>query len=276
MDISMSLNEKNTQKLKLFDSIINMIPQKVFVKDKDYKWLYANDKLLKDLALTLDELVGKTDFDLFARELAEKYHNDDKRIVQKGENEYLEERYVVQGQESYVATTKIPIKDEKGNNAGVLGLFQDITKEKQMEEKIKQQAKEILENATPVVQLIEGIVVAPIIGTLDSSRTQQVTEKILQSIVETRSTIALLDITGVPTVDTVTASHLIETIAAVKLLGAHVILTGIRPAIAQTIVHLGVDLSNVITQSSLENGFRIALKLNGYSIIKKNTEAEQE
>jgi rsbT co-antagonist protein RsbR len=110
---------------------------------------------------------------------------------------------------------------------------------------------------------------APLIGSLDSQRTQQLMEKLLESIVDTRSSVALIDITGVPSIDTQTARHLVEAVSAVRLLGADVILTGIRPAIAQTLVHLGVDLSGVATRSSLSSGLRVALEIVGLRISEK-------
>ncbi len=127
------------------------------------------------------------------------------------------------------------------------------------EEVIARQAQEILEISTPVMQVWEGVVAAPLIGTLDTQRTQQLMEQLLHRIVETRSSVALVDITGVPAIDTKTAQHLIETITAARLLGADVVLTGVRPAIAQTLVHLGIDLAGVITRSSLAAGLRYAL-----------------
>ena len=129
---------------------------------------------------------------------------------------------------------------------------------KRVEERVARQSEEIREISTPVLQVWEGIVVAPLIGMLDSNRTQHFMERLLESIVAHRAPVALVDITGVPSVDTQTAQHLIETITAARLLGAEVVLTGIRPAIAQTLVHLGVDLSDVITRSSLAGGLRVA------------------
>jgi PAS domain S-box-containing protein len=134
---------------------------------------------------------------------------------------------------------------------------------------ISRQAQEILEISTPVMQVWEGVVVAPLIGMLDSQRTQRFMEVLLERIVETQSPIALVDITGVPTVDTQTAYHLIETISAVRLLGAQVVLTGVSPAIAQALVHLGVDLSGIVTRSSLVAGLRVALELLGLRMVGK-------
>lgn len=151
-------------------------------------------------------------------------------------------------------------KDEDGKVLGVFASARDVTERKIAEERIKRQAMEILEMATvPVVQVWDGVVLVPLIGMLDSSRTQQLMERLLQKVTDTTSRVAVIDITGVPTIDTQTAQHLIETVAAVRLLGAEVVLTGIRPVIAQTLVHLGIDLSNVSTQSSLASGLRTAL-----------------
>ncbi|HWP96593.1 MAG TPA: PAS domain S-box protein [Syntrophomonadaceae bacterium] len=137
----------------------------------------------------------------------------------------------------------------------------EIEERKRAEEIISRQAQEILEVSTPVIQIWQGIVSVPLIGTLDSGRTQQLMEQLLQKIVETSSFIALIDVTGVPTIDSKTARYLIETIKAVHLLGAEVVLTGIRPEIARTLVQLGIDLSNVNTRSSFSAGLLFAFNL---------------
>jgi rsbT co-antagonist protein RsbR len=125
---------------------------------------------------------------------------------------------------------------------------------------IARQSQEILEISTPVVQIWEGVIVAPLIGMLDTRRAQQFTERLLTRVVETRSSVALVDITGVPMVDTHTAQYLLEAIAAVRLLGAQLVLTGVRPAIAQTLVHLDIDLEGIVTRTSLEAGLRYAME----------------
>ena len=118
----------------------------------------------------------------------------------------------------------------------------------------------MLELSTPVVELWDGILALPLIGTLDSARTQVVMESLLERIVETSAKIAIIEITGVPTVDTLVAQHLLKTVAAARLMGADCIISGIRPQIAQTIVHLGVDLSSVVTKATLADAFRVALQ----------------
>ncbi|AUT67057.1 MULTISPECIES: STAS domain-containing protein [Paraburkholderia] len=147
-----------------------------------------------------------------------------------------------------------------------LGLYTTEVFQRSREAIIARQQEELLELSTPVVQLWDGILALPLIGTLDSARTQVVMESLLEKIVETGAAISIIDITGVPTVDTLVAQHLLKTVAAARLMGADCIISGIRPQIAQTIVHLGVDLTNVITKSTLADAFIIALQKSGSSI----------
>jgi rsbT co-antagonist protein RsbR len=149
-----------------------------------------------------------------------------------------------------------------------LGLHTIKTFQKAREEVISRQQEEMLELSTPVVKLWEGILALPIIGTLDSARTQIVMESLLQKIVNTGSEIAIIDITGVPTVDTMTAQHLLKTVAALRMMGADCIISGIRPQIAQTIVHLGVDLQGVTTKATLADALAMALKRSGFQVSR--------
>ncbi|MEA5259487.1 STAS domain-containing protein [Arcicella aquatica] len=137
------------------------------------------------------------------------------------------------------------------------------------EDIISRQTDEITEISTPVIKVWDGIVALPIIGTLDSARTQVVMESLLQQIVETGSTIAILDISGVPAVDTLVAQHLIKTVSATRLLGAECIISGIRPEIAQIVVHLGIDLSGIITKSTLASALKTAFNMLQIQVIKK-------
>ena len=147
-----------------------------------------------------------------------------------------------------------------------LGLYTTEVHQKGREEVIRRQQQEMLELSTPVVALWEGVLALPLIGTLDSARTQVVMENLLQEIVNTGSTIAILDISGVPTVDSLVAQHLIKTVSATRLMGAECIISGIRPQIAQTIVHLGVELQDVVTKATLADAFAIALRRIGLSV----------
>jgi rsbT co-antagonist protein RsbR len=144
-----------------------------------------------------------------------------------------------------------------------LGLHATESFQRTRERVIERQQRELLELSTPVVELWEGILALPLIGSLDSNRTQVVMESLLEKIVASGASIAIIDITGVPTVDTLVAQHLMKTVAAARLMGADCIISGIRPQIAQTIVHLGVDLSQVTTKASLGDAFRTALERTG-------------
>lgn len=138
------------------------------------------------------------------------------------------------------------------------------------EELITRQQQELLELSTPVVKLWDGILALPIIGTLDSSRTQVVMESLLETVVATNSKYAIIDITGVPTVDTLVAQHLLKTITAARLMGAECIISGVRPQIAQTIVHLGINLEDVVTKAKLSDAFALALQRSGRTVVKAN------
>ncbi|MGV3558938.1 STAS domain-containing protein [Larkinella arboricola] len=147
-----------------------------------------------------------------------------------------------------------------------LGVVTFETFIKGREEVILRQTEEISDISTPVIQIWEGILALPIIGTLDSSRTQVVMENLLQRIVDTGSNIAILDISGVPAVDSLVAQHLIKTVSATRLMGAECIISGIRPEIAQTVVHLGIDLSNIITKASLASALKHAFAMSRMAV----------
>lgn len=150
-----------------------------------------------------------------------------------------------------------------------LGLVTTEMYQKSREGLILRQQEEMMELSTPVVKLWDGVLALPIIGTLDSSRTQTIMESLLERIVETGSELAIIDITGVPTVDTLTAQHLLKTVTAARLMGAECIISGIRPQIAQTIVHLGVELGDIITKASLADAFRVAMQRTGHVVVRK-------
>jgi len=149
--------------------------------------------------------------------------------------------------------------------------FTVTTYQRSREEVIQRQQQELLELSTPVVKLWEGVLAVPMIGTLDSSRTQLVMESLLTRIVETGSELAIIDITGVPTVDTLVAQHLLKTVTAIRLMGADCIISGIRPQIAQTIVHLGIDLQGITTKATLADALQLAMKKAGFVVTRNKT-----
>ncbi len=195
--------------------------------------------------------------------------------VKKGElvDHYETMRMSKDGRQFHVSLTVSPIRNDAGKIVGASTIARDISQRIQVEEAMARQrlVQAILEVSIPVMQVWEGVLCAPLIGTLDSQRTEQLMEQLLERIADTGASVALIDVTGVPSVDTQTARHIIETATAVKLLGAQIILTGIRPVIAQTLVHLGVDLSEIVTRSSLATGFRAALEMLELEIVKKES-----
>ncbi|SNS88373.1 rsbT co-antagonist protein RsbR [Noviherbaspirillum humi] len=174
-----------------------------------------------------------------------------------------------------LASDPIALVEETASTGSLfdkLGLFTIEEHMKGREQVILRQQQELLELSTPVVQLWRDILAVPLIGTLDSARTQVVMENLLQKIIDTGASIAIVDITGVPTVDTLVAQHLLKTVAAARLMGADCIISGIRPQIAQTIVHLGVNLEDVITKATLADAFMVALKRTGAAVIHNAAE----
>ena len=151
-----------------------------------------------------------------------------------------------------------------------LGLYTTEAYLKSREEVIRRQQEDMLELSTPVVKLWEGILALPLIGTLDSARTHIVMESLLEAIVQTNSRVAIIDITGVPTVDTVVAQHLLKTVTAARLMGADCIISGVRPQIAQTIVHLGINLLDVTTKATLSDAFGLAMQRAGFSFVRSD------
>jgi rsbT co-antagonist protein RsbR len=149
-----------------------------------------------------------------------------------------------------------------------LGLYTIEVFQRSREAVINRQQEELLELSTPVVRLWDSILALPLIGTLNSERTQVVMESLLEKIVETEAQIAIIDITGVPTVDTLVAQHLLKTVAAARLMGADCIISGIRPQIAQTIIHLGINLSDVVTKATLADAFAVALQRTGATVAR--------
>lgn len=153
-----------------------------------------------------------------------------------------------------------------------LGLLTVEAFQRAKEGVILRQQEDMLELSTPVVRLWDGILALPMIGTLDSARSQVVMESLLQRIVETGAEIAILDITGVPTVDTLVAQHLLKTVTAIRLMGSDCIISGLRPQIAQTIVHLGVNLSGITTKATLADALALALERTGRTVVSRKTD----
>ena len=240
-------------------SLLAHTPHPVVVVNPDGTVEYVNAAFERVTGFTADEVLGIG----FPRPWWDKEYED---ATQRAIDEMLERKptraeapiRTKSGARRWMDVATTPFGEAEGEQY-ILINWTDITERKRAEETARRQSDEILELSTPVMQVWDGVLVAPLIGTLDSSRAEQLTERILESIAASQAKTILVDITGVPMIDTRTAQHLIDTITAARLLGTAVVLTGVRPPIAQTLVHLGIDLSNVTTRSSLASGLKHAL-----------------
>ena len=232
-------------------------------RDKDH--LYVNE--------TLADLLGFDSTEHFYAETDSIEYADPsdraaflERLQEKGQAEAFETTLITNNGEPVDVLLTGTLED-----GDLTGYVTDISDQKRLERKAQEQAEAILELSVPIVQIWEGVTLATVIGTLDTDRAQRLTEDLLTEIADSESEVALIDITGVPSIDTATAQHLIDTVNAVTLLGSDVIITGINPEIAQTLVHLGLSMNDTMTKSSLSEGLKLALDL-----LDKNITSELE
>jgi PAS domain S-box-containing protein len=254
----------------LFQLVMDTMPQAICWKDRNSVFLGCNRQFAQNVGLADPaEIVGKTDYDLPSAEFADDYRADDRAVMESGvaKLNFEEPLTRADGAPSWLRTSKAPLRDSTGTVVGILVMFEDITIRKQEEEErarlkddlIHAQAAALAELSTPLIPISDDTVVMPLVGMIDTRRAQQVIESLLVGVVETHAQVAILDITGVPLVDTQVANALLRAAQAVKLLGTRVVLTGIRPEVAQTLVGLGVDLSGIVTRSTLQSGIAFAL-----------------
>lgn len=256
----------------LLHTMIDALPNTyAFAKDRQSRYIIANAAHAAALgAHKVEDIVGKTDVDLLPEKIAAAYHAADEQVMRSGQpllNQVQAEKDQ-HGGCKWTMTSKVPLFDDDGTVVGLVGMSQDITALKQAEEEhnrlseeiIRIQAAALAELSTPLIPITDTVMVMPLIGSIDSRRAQQVLESLLQGVAAQHAQQVILDITGVPIVDTQVANVLIQAAQAVKLLGAQVILSGIRPEVAQTLVGLGVDLQSVITQGTLQMSIAYALR----------------
>jgi PAS domain S-box-containing protein len=238
----------------------------------------APDGKITDVNGATEKVTGRTREQLVGTDFSEYFTQPD--LARQGYEQVFRDGQVIDyplelrnasGKVTPVLYNAAVYRDENGEVIGVFAAARDVTEQRLAENRIRQQSQEILELSTPVMQIWDGIVAVPLIGSLDSQRTQLFMERLLERIVDTNSPMALVDIMGVPTIDTQTAQHLIETITAVRLLGAQVVLTGVQPVIAQTLVHLGVDLSGITTRASMAAGLKVALEAMSLKVVDRDS-----
>jgi len=257
---------------ELIQLVADHLPQSIGWKDRSSVFLGCNLPFARSVGLQhSNDIVCKTDYALTTAELAGAYSADDRRVMESGvaKINFEEPLQHSDGTMGWMLTSKIPLRKPDGTVIGVLVSLEDITARKQAEEErvrtqeeyIQIQAGLLAELSTPLIPLTDAVVVMPLIGSIDSRRAQQVLDTLLQGITERHTRIAILDITGVPIVDTQVAGALIRTAQAAQLLGAQVVLTGIRPEVAQTLVGLGTELRGIVTRGDLQSGIAFATRV---------------
>jgi rsbT co-antagonist protein RsbR len=271
--------EKENKELKLdrglLNSLLEHIPENVYFKDRESKFVRICRAFADYMGFkNPDDIIGKTDFDLFDEEHARPAFEDEQKIMKTGKSLQKEEKEVYpDGSEKWVETTKVPRYDEKGKIVGTFGISRDITGKKlweiEREKKIAAQKEELIELSTPVIDVWEGVLTVPILGSLDSERASRVSEALLTQIVEEKANTAIIDISGISAVDSAVADRLIRTAKAVRLVGAEAILTGVGVEIAQTIADLGIDMEGLKTMSTLKDGLRYVINHKKEISLKK-------
>lgn len=255
---------------ELLQRVMDNIPQAVFWKDRDSVFLGCNQRFARHNGVASpEEIIGKTDRDMPWAEFADLYRADDRRVMETdtAKLNYEEPVPLPDGSEGWIRTSKVPLHDDAEAVFAVLGMYEDITVIKRAEaerlrlkeEVIRAQADILAELSTPLIPITDVVMVMPMIGKIDARRAQQMLDTLLSGIAANRARTVILDITGVPVVDAQVASALVRAASAVRLLGAEVMLAGIRPEVARTLVDLGIDLGGILTCSTLQRGVALAM-----------------
>ena len=264
-------------------TLIDNLPDNIYVKDTESRFILNNTAHLHNLGVTSQvEALGKTDLDIFPRDLATQYLADEQRIIQSGQPLINREEMVqdqTTGETLWHLTTKVPLRDSQGQVTGLVGMSRNITAQKQAEaerERLQQQIIEaqqqaIAELSTPVIPIMDRIIVLPLLGSIDSLRARDITRTLLAGITQHRAKIVILDVTGVGLMDTGIVNHLNKTIQAARLKGAQTIVTGMSDAVAEAIVDLGIDWSGIQTLADLQTGLLVALNSLGVKLQLANS-----
>ncbi len=262
---AIKFGEKLVPKSRFFEVLLENIPDLIYFKDKESRFVEISRSKADQVGLPKEKLIGKSDFDFYESDEAKIRFEEEEKIMETGTPVVnKEEKHTTpDGKEGWTSTTKLPFYDERGEIIGTFGISSDITKRKilelEKEKKIEAQREELIELSTPVIDVWEGVLTVPILGSLDSERASRISEALLTQVVEKRATSAIIDISGISAVDSAVADRLIRTAKAVKLVGAEAILTGVGVEIAQTIADLGIDMAGLKTMSTLKDGLKYVI-----------------
>jgi rsbT co-antagonist protein RsbR len=273
-----ALTEKALLDQRLLRVFLENISDKVYFKDAESRFIKVSRSTAEMFGQSDPATIaGKTDFDFFAEEHARPAFEDEQEVMRTGQPIFKEEKETrLDGWETWASTVKMPLRDEEGKIVGTFGVSRDITQQKRVEAESARLQKEVLDAqqraiqdlSTPVIPVLEGVIVMPLIGSIDTLRARDIMRKLLGGIREQRAKVVIVDITGVPIVDSGVAARLNKTIQAARLKGARTIVVGISDAVAETIVDLGLDWSGIETLSDLQTGLRVALQGMGFKLVR--------
>ena len=243
---------------ELLQKVLDHVPYAIYWKNSDLVYQGCNRQFATDLDLeTTSAIVGKTDADLgWQPGEAATFEAAERRILTSRRREYDDKETVIfpDGTQEWFETYKVPLIDDHGNAWGLVSTYNNITARKQAEATVFAQSVLLEELSTPAIPLTDDILVVPVVGAMDSRRAQNLFETVLHQIGKNQAQLVVVDITGVPIIDTQVAQRILQMGQAVRLLGAQLVLTGIRPEVAQALVGLGIDLQTIITYSTLQSG----------------------
>ena len=269
---------------ELLQSVIDTFPDPIFVKDLQHRWIACNGAFCTLMDRTYAEIIGHSDPDYVPPEQVEIFWQNDDLVVSTGQAIENEELLTYQkGSVRLIWTRKFPLRNAQGIVSGICAIITDITDFRRKQEQVAALEAEITsqleiiraqgvmldEMSVPVIQVWQDILLLPLVGAIESRRAAQVMENLLESVGRTGAQIVIIDITGVPIVDTSVASYLVRAVQATQLLGCQSILVGISPEIAQTLVGLGVDFSRITTRATLQNGLEYGLKRLSYDVTRR-------
>lgn len=256
------------ERQRLLDGIVNNSPAVIYVKNPENRLLLVNRLYARVVQRDVEDLVGRTEDELYPAELVAAWREGDHQLFASGKPMQYENTFEIDGETRDFLTIQFPLYDEQGAPYAICGVSTDITDLKRAERERQMLQNEVIvaqqailrEMSTPLIPLADGIVLMPLIGSLDSSRALQVMETLLEGIARYVASIAILDITGLPAMDAQVANALLQATKAVKLLGSEVVLTGISPSVAQTLLSIGADLSAIRTPGTLQSGIAYAME----------------
>jgi PAS domain S-box len=254
---------------KLKAQILDQIPAFVLAIDKEFDILYANNFIAERANVDPGSIIGCKCYQVFHSECCKTEKcwmkqalESDKPVSSRGD-------VTLNNQPMPAMYYAVPLKNETGETTGVVEIAVDITEQIQYENKLREQSSMIRQMSTPTIQLWDGVLVLPVVGVIDSMRAQYMMESVLNKILQTYAKVIILDIQGVAAMDTAVANHLIKITKAAKLMGCECILSGISPAVAQTIIHIGVEMSEVNTKTTLQDALLAAFSLLELEVRKK-------